>query len=172
MDLASFLMNKDYYLSLPLPPPYKLKKKDDSHALDINIYINDITGKETSVHPLIRILELYENSQLVDEKNLHLDNNHSNTSTSASVDNDINNNSIQTAAKLKLPEISDALQIKGRKAFIEFKCDWKEIALFDDDRSLFGLTMRYYEDDGSTLIKYDREGADWFPATVERYDGL
>lgn len=164
-------MEVDNFNSYPLPPPWK--KMGD-------IYVHDITGEESSEHPFQRMKSLRNvlnnsNRSINYEKD---DNKIIETDLVLGINEDDKNNTSFLSERenfqlnsFQNTNLESSLSNKNGKTktkalYFDFRCHWKELNLFGEKQS-FGLTIRYYDEDGRTIVKFDGLDGGWHLTTLE-----
>jgi hypothetical protein len=164
-------MEVDNFDSYPLPPPWK--KLGD-------IYIHDITGEESTEHPFQRMLSL--RNTLNNSKNINNENGDNKIIERGLVlginDDDKNKTSFQVSegdnfqlntfqnTNLESSISNKHGKTKPKSLYYDFRCHWKELNLYGEKQS-FGLTIRYYDEDGRTIVKFDGLDGGWHLTTLD-----
>ena len=81
-----------------------------------------------------------------------------------------NVNTMQSSGNIEI-SISKSSVNKSNAVFADFRCDWKEKSLFDEiSKDVYGLVIRFFVEDGHTLVKFDGEGV-WREHIIEGHYG-
>lgn len=186
-------------LNYPLPPPWT-KRIDKEGGI---IYINDITGKESIEHPAASLFSTHfsstapqptpgspgstiqkEQAEEGDNQNGKLTNDNLSDVNSPEMDviwfegvekrPDTLPNNNDSCGSATVPTHNSKKKSTG--AFFDYRCEWKDTGLFGE-RNAYGLTVRYFDDDGRTTIRFDGVDGAWHfsilegaRGPVERYD--
>lgn len=159
----SFLLSAEFPLevvtALPLPPPWK--------CVD-GIYLNEITGETNEKHPFVVALELLNESNNDPKNEVFLTNQEVKGPDEG--DSMLNTASLNNSNTLLTETMNmNTMSTTNTPQFVDFKCNWEKIGLFED-RDLFGLTIRYYEN-GVTCLKFDGANKEWIETVVEGPNG-
>jgi len=180
--------------SFPLPPPWK-KKTDGAQGF---VYVNERTGKETRDHPAAAFLshqqeqsqkkqdkEQTENNEggyrfMNDEPKIPPEGNEPEVDVvwfeGVGKNSDSNSPKNTNSPAIFCPANNNAKTKAPTCAFYDYRCEWKDTGLFGE-RNAYGLTVRYFDDDGRTTIRFDGVDGAWhfsvlegMRGPVERYD--
>lgn len=159
----SFLLSSEFTLevvtALPLPPPWRCTD---------GVYINEVTGETNEKHPFVAAIELLNNESNTGPKNEVFLTNQEIKDELDSMPNtaSLNNSNTLLTDTINMNTMSTNT---NTPQFVDFKCNWEKIGLFED-RDLFGLTIRYY-DNGATCVKFDGTNKEWIETVVEGPNG-
>jgi hypothetical protein len=174
---------------IPIPPPW---------VFENGVYYNDVTGEETTTHPLKRLMDAKaaaegpsseENTSSLDKRELV-------SSLDSSLEY-INTALIETQQEEMVPATNmDHTQREGKNAsgddeekesapvkikrapglrYFDFRCLWRETSLFGEINS-YGLTVRWYMDRSVTITfdglegKWDLSHLEGLYGPIERID--
>lgn len=141
-EIMSSTFTDDFLCIVPLPPPWILISPSGTDP----VYFNDLTKESISEHPLRRILRCDNEESPQENKEITKDN--------------FEDAVLTTTTSQSQPENSITEKKKKQRKFSDYRCTWKEIGLFGDVNS-YTIVLRYFEDDGTTVVKLDGLDAQW-----------
>jgi hypothetical protein len=125
------------FSTLPLPPPWRCVQRDDAV-----IYINDLTGEETTTHPLA---EYFADTGNADD-----------TST-------VEYKELQEVS----PEEEEQHKTNEHQhRYLPFRCEWKEVTL-NGLAKAYGMDLLYFQDDKHFEITFDGVHASWILSKID-----
>mmetsp|Transcript_10870 Transcript_10870/g.16555 ORF Transcript_10870/g.16555 Transcript_10870/m.16555 type:complete len:242 (+) Transcript_10870:62-787(+) len=122
-------------MNFPLPPPWRSETVNDSP-----VYINDVTGEETSVHPLEQYLSSFETKEV--------------------------SNGVCTLSSTKESGKSSAQPAATGDDCLAFRCEWKELGLNGNVLS-YGMNLCYFPGDKHFEITFDGVHASWVFSKID-----
>ena len=137
-------LNKDILVAFPPPPPWKKIVDDVTGEI---IYVNEITGDSTDVHPL----------------QAHIDKQHK-EDNATDVEDD-GESKLSTCREENIVTHRADFGDGGEDEFcggehMDFRCEWKEIGLMGNILS-YGITLKYYLEDQHFELVFDGVDAVW-----------
>lgn len=140
---------------MPIPPPWRLEGRT---------YVNDMTNERSQKHPLAILfpdekqttsLSDDKHSDVYDEDERILARIDAGLSPESPVDVSIRSSSVESSNTSS----SSFSSKKDRGRFVDFRCLWKEVALFGSINA-YGVLIRYYENK-SVDIQFDGVDGNW-----------
>jgi hypothetical protein len=143
-------MNPEMLDMFPPPPPWR-KEKDE--ASDEVVYINEVTGEKTDIHPLqIHFDKKKSNAQDQEEE--------ASTALSGNTSNDFADSRSEFG--------EDKVEEFCGGEHLDFRCEWKELGLMGNILS-YGITLKYFLEDKHFELAFDGVDAVW---KYSKIDGI
>ena len=143
-------MNSTMLDMFPPPPPWR---REANEATEEVMYINDVTGEKSDIHPLQSHFDQKNQSNESEQQDQNQDQNQDQESLSS------NGREVFLDTRSNCGDEGQNEEFCGGEHF-DFRCEWKETGLMGNVLS-YGLTLKYYLEDKHFELVFDGVDALW-----------